>query len=255
MPSIDLSVPRVVSIVGQRGTYTFPCRRILKADWQLFFTNVFHASQRVGKDTVSTFDAQPASLSLFAAVAAGAEGYKVAGDAPLLSLPNWKDLVPVDHRVAVGRTLASAHAVETDDDTIYPEGEPVTIECMWSADDSGHMRLIGGLKHVMRPATEAQHRRFTRESSRTRVLGGSRQGETQYPGAQGVLAALYDELVLSVEGYTVNGVALESVEAIRREMDEHHKVVVAQQIFDARNSALANMASSDEDDEQEPDAK
>jgi hypothetical protein len=45
------------------------------------------------------------------------------------------------------------------------------------------------------------------------------------------LAELYDQLVVAVDGYSVNGKALEGKEQICREMDTFHKLAAVQQLF------------------------
>jgi hypothetical protein len=229
--TIELTAERVIVLEGVRGTYTLVCRRVTKEDWAAYFEAIFNTSKREGQDTVQGFDAQTARLVLAERVITDATGYKVAGDVELKSLPNWKRLIPLNHRIEVADILASARAVSDDDGLIHPEGDSVSINCVWGADDEGTMQAVTGLKHVLAAPSEAQHRRYAREASRTRILGGDRKGETLYPGAQMTLAALYDELVLSVDGYLVNGQPLSSKELIAREMDAHHKVMAAQQIF------------------------
>jgi hypothetical protein len=72
--------------------------------------------------------------------------------------------------------------------------------------------------------------RYMREQSRSKVVGGSRTGKTIWTGVQRVLVEIYDELVLSVSGYTLNGDPLGPAQ-ITQHMDAYHKVVAAQQLF------------------------
>jgi hypothetical protein len=48
------------------------------------------------------------------------------------------------------------------------------------------------------------------------------------------LAKLYDELIVSVDGYTVSGRPLSGRDEIAHEMDAFHKVIAAREIFDTR---------------------
>ena len=62
------------------------------------------------------------------------------------------------------------------------------------------------------------------------MVGGSRNGKTQWLGAQATLADLYDELIVSVEGYTVDGAAPDR-EGIVEFMDTYHKVAAVDVLF------------------------
>jgi hypothetical protein len=93
------------------------------------------------------------------------------------------------------------------------------------------MRRYKNLEHVFESPTAEQNRRYRRDDSRAQIIGGSRKGTTIFHGAQRALAALYDELIVSVAGYAVNGVALEGREEIARHMDTYHKVAAAAQLF------------------------
>jgi hypothetical protein len=55
---------------------------------------------------------------------------------------------------------------------------------------------------------------------------------TSYPSRQGVAMKIYDDLIESVDGYSVGGVPLTGVEAIRREMDGAHKAAAALALFE-----------------------
>jgi len=237
--TIDLSQPRVIVLTGRHGTYKLTCRLVTKEDWAAYFALIVVGSKRDGQDQVNTLDLQTPRLALAARVITAAEGYKVDGGADLTSLPSWQELLPLEHRLAVGDILSSARAYSPDDGMIYPDGDPVLVDCTWGANADGVMQRVIGLKHIMRTPTEAQHRRYMREASRTRILGGDRTGETLYPGAQMLLAELYDELVLSVDGYCKSGEAITTPADIKECMDIHHKVMVAQKIFQPGDPVFA----------------
>ena len=128
---------------------------------------------------------------------------------------------------------------------IYAEGEAVLLDATWTYDSEISMQRFVGLKHILKTPSAAQHQRYTREASRSRVVGGSRAGQTVYQGAQLLLAKLYDELIQSVEGYTFNGEPLSTPDVIQREMDMLHKVMAAQELFQPQNTA--SLAESEEE--------
>ncbi len=232
--SIDLAEPRLIVLQGRRGVYKLDCRTPQPEDWAAFYGAITISLQRDGADQVKSADYESASRLLAERVLIDAHGYTVHGDKALTDYANWPALVPLEHRLKVGDVLASVQLDARDDEgVIYPEGEAVFVSCLWNPlpERDFHMRKVSGLKHVLQTPSEQQYRRYARESSRSRILGGSRAGTTLFPGAQMVLAALYDELVVSVEGYVFKGQPLAGREQIIAHMDTHHKVVAAQQMF------------------------
>ena len=51
-----------------------------------------------------------------------------------------------------------------------------------------------------------------------------------------MLVDFYDQLIASVEGYTLRGQPLASADQIRAEMDAAHKVIAVEQLFAAPTS-------------------
>ena len=100
--------------------------------------------------------------------------------------------------------------------------------------------LVNRLVHRFATPSADHRRRFLRARSRTTVVGGSRAGKTLIASTQPVLAKLYDELIVSVDGYSVSGRPLSGREEIAREMDGYHKVAAARELFETR------MAEEDE---------
>jgi hypothetical protein len=252
----DLATERVVVLTDRNRTYTLYCRPITDADWQQYFAGIVITAEQEGKTRINTIDVLTPRLALAERVLTSAQGYRVAGGAELASIPDWWKKIPLSHRQKLGETLADVRPSRTEDDdlVIYPEGEVVLLDATFSAyqfeDDEGNtrqaMRKIVGLKHVFSTPSEEQHRRYTRESSRSKVVGGSRTGKTIYQGSQPLLAKLYDELVISVEGYSLGAVPLtDDRNAIVREMDMLHKVIAAQELFQPQDTSV--LAGGDEE--------
>ena len=191
-----------------------------------------------------TTAAPPARLA--GRVIINAEGYKVEGGVELASLPNWIERIPLAHRRQVAATLADVLlSASVADFVIRAEGEEVSIDAAWSVDEeTGKMVAYAGLKHIFKTPTQAQQKRYNQAASRSVVVGGSRSGRTIYMGAQEVLCELYDELIVSVEGYSVEGVELKGVAPIRAYMDLHHKFTAAQELF-APSSTVSTEAEAE----------
>ncbi len=237
----ELTTPRTILIQDRERSFALTCRRIIDADWLAYFAAITITSEQHEKSRINTVDTTSPRLKLAESTLVDASGYQVAGGGELTSIPGWQQRIPLSHRVRLGQTLSDVRPSEQNDDlTIYPEGEVALLDATYTAltqpDECGidrHFMLqLKGLKHVLKTPSEEQHRRFMRESSRSKIVGGSRNGKTIYPVAHPLLAKLYDELVISVEGYSVNGTPLTTDSTtIRAEMDMLHKVIAAQQLF------------------------
>lgn len=248
---LELNTERVIVFDDRDKEYKLTCRRITSSDWEKYFAGILITSEQKGKERISVIDVTSPRVALAEAVLVKAEGYKVSGDAELMSLTNWQKRIPLNHRQKLGETLADVRpSTEAGELVIYPEAEEVLIDAMWSYQPKTEDWVAGmwrfkGLKHILRTPTDAQHKRFSAEASRSRVVGGSRSGKTIYGNASPLLAKLYDELVVGVEGYTFDGEPLSTPDVIRREMDMLHKVMAAQELFQPQNTA--SLAESEEE--------
>ena len=176
----------------------------------------------------------------------------MAGGGNLTDLPNWPARLPLAHRRQVGATLADVRVAIPDGDfVIQPEGEEVLLDAAYTAapagdgNQPGKMLKLTGLKHLFRSPTAAQHKRYNAQASRSVVVGGSRAGRTVYPTTHAVLADLYDELIVSVEGYALDGVALTSDVNARGSMDLLHKVTAAQELFAPASTVTTDSTETD----------
>jgi hypothetical protein len=241
MASIELASPRVIAIEDRGRQFLLKLARINKKQWLHYFEGILSTSENQGGKSVNRFDSSAARVELVEQVLIGAEGYATADGAAVTSVAGWQQLLPLSHRLAAGDALVNAQRAENPEDEPFVLGaEVVYLDAVWSADPQGVMQKYHGLCHRFKTPTADQQRRFSRDSSRSRIVGGSRKGLTQWMGAQGTLAELYDELVVSVEGYTVNGAPLGTDrDAIVAEMDTYHKVVAADVLF---SPAAPNLA-------------
>jgi hypothetical protein len=251
--TLDLAAPRTIVLQASKSQFVLRCRRITPEDWEKYFASIVVTSEQQGKTRINVIDIDSPKISLAEAVLESVEGYKVLGGGSIADLPNWQTRIPLAHRKQLGEVLADARPEPQDDELlIHPEAEVVMLSATWSAvttSETGDvgtfaMQKFSGLKHVLKTPTQAQHLRYTREASRARIVGGSRNGKTVYPGANALLAALYDELIIEVEGYSVNGKELADRAAIIREMDMLHKVMAAQEVFQPQ--VVTEVAGGDE---------
>lgn len=236
MQTIDLAAPRVISIEDRGRQYSLTLRPIPARDWLAYFEGVVSMSETVDGKRVDSSDSSAARLELVEKNLIDLKGYaplpQLDGHAP--TLKDWQKQLPLSHRLAVANQLIAvepaARAWE-DSEPIALGAETVYLDAVWGADDSGTMRKFSNLRHDFKTLSSEHQRRYSRDASRSRIVGGSRSGKTQWLGAQATLAALYDELIAAVDGYSVDGQPLSDVEQIRSRMDTYHKVAAADQLF------------------------
>lgn len=211
---IDLAAPRKIVIRDRGKQFGFEVAPIQEAVWFKYFDAIVSTAERKGNEIVQHVDASSAGVELAESVA--------------LPLP-----IPLAHRQAVATVLTSAYAPdEQPASTADYGGDAIALHALWSADEKGTMRRHKDLVHHFTTPTAEQNRRYRRDDSRAQVVGGSRRGTTVYHGAQRTLAALYDELIIAVEGYTVgDSVLTADAAAIRRYIDTYHKVSAVVKLF------------------------
>lgn len=230
---IDLGAPRTVSFKtegGQAVTYEF--RRIEEKDWRSFFAGVIVESETVGKQRVDRIDSRDAGLGLVDAALVSVSGYQTRDGAAVSSWPNWKQRLPYGHRVRAANLLQDVK-ISTTPRVLFlePDTDEVVLRAAWGSATPGTMLYFDGLVHRFTPPSAEDARKFNRAMSEVRVVGGSRNGRTVYPAKHGLLADLYDRLIVGVEGYAVGGRPLAAREDIVRNMDAFHKMAAAQQLF------------------------
>jgi hypothetical protein len=232
MSAIELKQPRVIVIEDRGKQYSLTLARITKKLWLRYFEGILSTSENQNGARVDSFDSSAARLDLVEQSLISASGYALPdGKTSIDQVEGWKSMLPLSHRLGVANAIISVSASESsDDDQISLGTESVYLDAVWSAGEDGTMRKFKGLRHNFKSPTSEQQRRISRDSSRSRVVGGSRNGKTQWLGAQATLADLYDELIVSVEGYTVDGAAPDR-EGIVEFMDTYHKVAAVDVLF------------------------
>lgn len=222
---LPLDVPRAVALKSKSGSFVYHLRRVTAADWNAFYNAVVHQKLRIDGRLTEIFESESALVELVDAVLARVEGY-----GPLEQVKDWKRALPVRHKLAVGlalRTVGVA-AAETQTPALCDLVE-VRLDAAWGTE--GKSTLYAGLVHRFRHPSLEQLKKFNFEAARVTVMGDGMNGISIYPSRQAIAMKIYDELIESVDGYSVGGAALGDVTAIRREMDGAHKAAAALELL------------------------
>jgi len=213
---LPLDQPRSIVLMQSARKYIYTLRRVLTADWEKYFVGIVNQVRNLDGMREQIFESESALLELADAVIASVQ---------VPTLPIHENGYPLNQRLAVGQALCSVSAAMGDDDTT------VLLNACWSADAEGKMQLFKGLVHRFNQPTIDQVKRWNYELARVRVRGTSKDGLTTFPSRQLAAMRIYDELIVSVEGYGLTAGMLTGVEAIRREMDGLHKAEAAMQLL------------------------
>jgi len=230
---LPLDAPeRIVVFRSGQRSYRHVFRRICAADWEKFFSAVVAEFRNESGGYSQLLDTDCASLKLYSLAIQRVEGYRTRDGVAVESLTDWKARIPQNHQLTAVDLLMKVGPTEhADESLLESEGVTILLDALWNEGDDGAMRQYRGLAHRFASPTAEHRRRFLRARNRAFVAGGSRAGTTIIPSAHPVLAKLYDELVLSVEGYSAAGAALTSREQIAREMDSVHKAAAVGELF------------------------
>jgi len=243
MSAIELKAPRVIAIEDRGQQYSLTIARIQKKQWLRYFEGIVSTSENQNGKRVDSFDSSAARLTLVEDCLINAFGYTLPeGKTSIDQVEGWKALLPLSHRMGVANAIITVSASDPkDDDPIALGQESVFLDAVWGAGEDGVMRKFHGLRHNFKSPSSDQQRRMSRDSSRSRVIGGSRKGTTQWLGAQATLADLYDELIVSVEGYIVDGHEPDHDEIVEY-MDTYHKVAAVDVLFAPADAKVAEDA-------------
>lgn len=238
MRLIDLALNRKLTI--SKGGY---CLRSLivapipESVWFQHFFDKLSVTLRCDSEGQTMFtDVHSAGIDLVQEVAIGAEGYP-----HLVGAADWASKIPLSDKITYGGALIEVSEIRESHDASLPtldRTRAVRIEAAWGSMDRGEMCFHRHLAHHFEVPSK-QHRERYRDASTKlrRVAGVTRRGPAVFlapeqPLAAHALAALYDELILRVDGYAVNGELLSDDRAkIIAHMDTFHKVRAAGWLF------------------------
>ena len=227
--AIELSGERRVSFKDKGQAFTMAFRRITDTDWRKYFNGMALESERIGTQRVDRFDFTSAGIALVNECLVQVKGYRSrTGD--FMAQANWRDAIPYGHKAMAVGLLTSVTSSTADVELFFePDVQEVVLDAKWGSDDPGKMTQYSGLVHRFQQVTLEHQRRYNRATSEARVVGGSRSGRTIYPGRHGMLADMYDELIVEVNGYAFKG-GMDTA-AIKAEMDTFHKVAAVTELF------------------------
>lgn len=163
------------------------------------------------------------------------EKFVIAADGYPDALPGQGVLsrVPWTHRVAYANELISMNECRVEAVNRRSDERSIRVRGLWSMGRSGGMTLHKDLVHVFKIPSISQILNFRRAFPPPQMVKMGRRergaGITRTnPLAGRMCSALYDEFVIRVEGYALNGVPLgDDRSAIVSWMDTYHKVVAA----------------------------
>ena len=227
---IDLAQPRVLAFQVGKRHYSMTVKPIEQKAWLKYFAGVYNAQELVDGEMQSTFDSTGARLALLESHLVDATGYTPEGTS-ITATEGWQGKLPMSHRRAAADLLVSCEVVPPSDDELPALGtETVSLAATWTA-QNGRMQRVTGLQHVFRSPTAEHQKAYSRASSRSVVVGGSRTGKTVWLGAQDVLMDIYDDLIQDVHGYKIRDEPQVDREKYCDAMDGYHKVVAAGALF------------------------
>ena len=225
---LELATPRTLTFTDRGRLFSYTIKPVTKQQWLLYFRGIVSTQELDGDgNQTSTYDSSAPRMELLQAVLTGGSGFSF----DLSTVDGWQSKLPLSHRRALADML-----VATDIDTTASADElnlgyeTVRLRSTWTAGDDNTMVESTGLIHVFYSPTADHQRRYSRAYNTSVVEGGNRNGRTRFLGAQAVLIEIYDELIDSVSGYTLNGDALKAGD-IAGAMDAYHKVAACTALF------------------------
>lgn len=207
--------------------------RITASDWEHFFAHVVaEFKQEKNGGFMQAVDMDYAKLVLYTRAIQRVEGYETADGCEPNKLPDWPECVPQEHRLPAIELLMRLNRTEAENRFLLQSGgKRVQFDATWNEAEPGLMKEYRGLVHKF-ATPKPQHRsRFLKAKSRSFTAGGSRSAMTVIPSAYPSLVKLYDDLIESVEGYSIGGRSLDAREEITRDMDGFHKTVAVSRLF------------------------
>ena len=140
----------------------------------------------------------------------------------------WREKVPLFHKMAAIELLAQVFVAgpEQVEGSYYFDPQQMDVHLVAARDGQEY----NGLVHMLRRPTARQQKEFSRTVSTAIYVRGSRTGKSLLPSRLRELARFYDELLLEVSGYALNGAPAAREDALRY-MDALHKQTAVSALF------------------------
>ena len=227
---------------GRRFRVTHIFRPPQYADWLEYEVKLNRSVEITGNHTRFDQERAEAAEAIWDRIALRVEGYLVDtgdarnGDAESLAaaveLPDafpeaWREKVPLMHKMGAIQLLAQVFPTEGGEMEVY-RFNPDQTEVQLIAGRAG--REYGRLLHTLKRPTVRQQKEFSRVVSSALYVRGSRTEKSLLPSRLREMARFYDELVVSVDGYTVNG-SKPAREGAVKWMDALHKQTAVSALF------------------------
>ena len=191
-----------------------------------------------------------AALELWNRLARRVEGYDLpAASLRQAGLPaetdaDWRALIPLAHKEAAVNALSLVAPVQASAAAapgISPNGHfpllanetAIVLEAIVAG--VAYPRLV----HRFHPPSVDAERAYRRLLAETLIVRGSRTPRTLLPARLPGLVRLYDQLIVGIEGYSLNGQPLTDPHQVVRAMDAWHKRVAVQALFGELSVAAA----------------
>jgi len=181
-------------------------------------------------------DVESAAINLLKEVAISSEGYP-----HLFGTADWLQKIPIRDMSTYGNALLEVFENRESPEAAAVGLDPacaVRMEALWGSMSSEAMCRHRHLVHQFERPSKQQRNDFRNASTRVRRTAGvTRRGPAVFLAPEQsitapALAALYDELILRVDGYAVNGEPLtDDREKIAANMDTFHKVKATRWLF------------------------
>ena len=226
---IELLENRTLPITVNLRAYALVVRPITREEWLNYFKAVVIEETVEEGQITSTRVATPARIELLTNALVGANGYANDNELP----DGWQQKIPLSHRAGAADLLFEVGpGLDIFSGPVSIGSERSVLNALWSLSEDGKgIVKHDGLVHTFKVPSADQQRRYSRDASRS-VVSTGRRGTTRYLGAQSTLVDLYDELIVSVDGYTANGEPLNNrPDLIKQHMDAYHKAQAAGAIF------------------------
>lgn len=244
-------------ITFREGGRKFQVRHILRPpefdDWLEYENRLNRSVEIVGNTTRLDRDRAEAAEAVWDRTIVRVEGYKLL-QSPMHRFPppqepadqgeqceaegaidlheafpeGWHGKVPLFHKMAAIELLAQVFVAEPEQLEGLYCFDPQQMEVHLVAARGGEER--DGLVHVLRRPTARQQKEFSRIVSTAIYVRGSRTGKSLLPSRLRELSRFYDELLMDVRGYALNGAPATRQDALRH-MDALHKQTAVSALF------------------------
>ncbi len=234
----EITVPLKVTQAGESYRLRHVLRPPTAADWFVYEAALEMAVEELppGADSNEPcyrlrVRSSEAALLLWERLVLRVEGYEQLAES------DWRALIPLGHKEAAISALTLVAPVtarffepgaEEESNHTYPllaEEHRVMLEAV--AAGVAYPQLV----HRFRPPSVEAERTYRRLVSETLLVRGARTPRTLLPARLPALVRLYDELILGVEGYGLNGEPLAASVQVTQHMDAWHKRVAVQALF------------------------